>query len=250
MISKHLILCHPLLLLPSVFPSIRVFSNKSTFCIRWPNYWNFSFNISPSKGFSGLISFRIDGIDLLEVQGTLKSLLQHQNLQQFFKTSLWSNSHLYMTTCKSRALTIWTFVSKVMSLFFNMLCRFVTVFLPRNKHHLILWLKSPSSVILEPKKIKYANVSTFSPIYLPQSDGTRCHGLSFWMLSFKPAFLLSSFILIKRLLNSSSLSAIRVESSAFLQLLTFSHSLDSNLWFIQSDISHYILCLKAKWAVW
>ena len=155
-----------------------------------------------------------------------------------------------MTTCKAELWLCGPLVSKGMSLFFNMLCRFVTVFLPRNKRHLILWLKSPSSVILEPRKIKYANFPTFSPIYLPQSDGTRCHGLSFWMLSFKPAFLLSSFILIKKLLNSSSLSAIRVESSAFLQLLTFSHSLDSNLWFIQSGISHDVLCIKAKWAVW
>ena len=135
--SNHLILCHPLLVLPSIFPSIRVFSNESALCIRWPNYWSFSFNISPSNEYSGLVSFRMDWLDLLAVQGTLKSLLQHRSskasiLQHsaFFILQL---SHPYMTTGKTIALTRQTFVGKVMSLFFNMLSRLVIVFLPRSK---------------------------------------------------------------------------------------------------------------------
>ena len=139
--SNHLILCHPLLLLLSIFPSIRVFSNKSVLHIRWPKYWSFSFNISPSNEYSGPISFRIDWLDLLAVQGTLKSLLQHHSSKPsillhsaFFVVQL---SHPYMTTGKTIALTRWTFVGKVMSLLFNMLSRLVTAFLPRNKHLLI-----------------------------------------------------------------------------------------------------------------
>ena len=139
--SNHLILCHPLLLLPSIFPSIRVFSSDSVLHIRWPNYWSFSFSISPSNGYSGFISFRIDWFYLLAVQGTLKSLLQHCNskasiLQHsaFFMVKL---SHPYMTTGKTIALTMWTFVDKVMSLLFSILSRFVIAFLPRNKHLLI-----------------------------------------------------------------------------------------------------------------
>ena len=138
MSSNHLILCHPLLLLPSIFPSIRVFSNESALCIRWPNYWSFSFNISPSNEYSGLVSFRMDWLDLLAVQGTLKSLFQHHSskasiLQHsaFFILQL---SHLYMTIGKTIALTRWTFVGKVMSLLFNMLSRLVITFLPRSKH--------------------------------------------------------------------------------------------------------------------
>ena len=156
--SNHLILCQPLLLPPSIFPSIRVFSNKLVLCIRWPKYWSFSFNISSSKEHSGLISFRMDWLDLLAVQGTLKSLLQHHSSKEsilqcsaFFMVQL---SHLYMTTGKSIALTIWTFVRKVMSLLFNKLSRLVITFLPRSKHLLISWLQSPSAVILEPPKIK------------------------------------------------------------------------------------------------
>ena len=155
--SNHLILCRPLLLLPSVFPSIRVFSDESALCIRWPNYWSFSFNISPSNEHPGLISFSMDWLDLLAVQGTLKSLLQHHSskasvLQRsaFFIVQL---SHPYLTTGKTIALTRWTFVDKIMSLFFNMLSRLVMTFLPRNKHLLISWLQSPSAVILESKKI-------------------------------------------------------------------------------------------------
>ena len=154
--SNHLILCHPLLLLPSIFPSIRIFSNESALCIRWPKYWNFSFNISPSNEHSGLISFRMDWLDLLAVQGTLKSLLQHHGSKAsifqcsaFFIVQL---SHPYMTTGKTIALTRQTFVGKVMSLLFNMLSRLVITFLPRSKCLLISWLQSPSAVILEPEK--------------------------------------------------------------------------------------------------
>ena len=156
MSSNHLILCHPLLLLPSIFPRIRVFSNDSVIRIRWPKYWSFSFNISPSNEYSGLISFRMDWLDLLAVQGTLNSLLQHHSseasiLQRstFFIVQL---SHPYMTTGKTIALTRWIFVSKVMSLLFNMLFRLVIAFLPRGKCLLISWLQSPSAVILEPQK--------------------------------------------------------------------------------------------------
>ena len=151
--SNHLILCHPLLLLPSIFPSIRVFSSESAIHIRWPKYWSFSFNISPTNEHPGLISFRMDWLDLLAVQGTLKSLLQHHSskasiLQHsaFFIIQL---SHPYMTTRKPIALTRWTFVDKVMSLLFNMLSRLVVTFLSRNKHLLISWLQSPSAVILD-----------------------------------------------------------------------------------------------------
>ena len=165
--SNHLILCHPLLLPPSMFPSIRVFSNESVLCIRWPKYWSFSFNISPFNEYSVLISFRMDWLDLLAGQRTLKSLLQHHSakasiLQRsaFFIVQL---SQPYMTTGKTIALTRWTFVGKVMSLLFNMLPRLVIIFLPRSKHLLIAWLQSPSAVILEPKKIKSVTVSIVSP---------------------------------------------------------------------------------------
>ena len=154
--SNHLILCHFLFLPPSVFPSIRVFSNESGLHIRWPKYWSFSFSISPSSEYSGLISFRMDWFDLLVVQGTLKSLLQHHSSKaSIFQCSAFFIVHLshpYMTTGKTIALTRWTFVSKVMSLLFNMLSRLVITFLPRSKHLLISWLQSPSAVILEPQK--------------------------------------------------------------------------------------------------
>ena len=159
--SKHFIFCHPLLLLPSIFPSIRVFSDESALHLRWPKYW--SFNISPFNEYSGLISFRIDWFGLLAVQGTFKSLLQYHSskvsvLQHsaFFMVQL---SHAYLTTGKTIALIRWTFVGKVMSLLFNMLSRFAIAFLPRSKHLLISWLQSPSSVILEPKKIKSVTIS-------------------------------------------------------------------------------------------
>ena len=165
--SNHLILCHPLLRLPSIFPKIRVFSNESALHIRWPNYWSFSFNISPSNEHPGLISFRMDWLDLLAVQGTLESLLQHHSSKASILLSsvlfIVQLSHPYITTGKTIAVTRWTFVGKVMSLFFNMLSRLVITFLPRSKCLLISWLPSPSAVILEPPKIKSAIVSTVSP---------------------------------------------------------------------------------------
>ena len=152
--SNHHIPCHSFLLLPSIFPSIRVFSNESVLCIRWPKYWSFSFIISPSNDYSGLISFMTDWFDLLAVQGTLKSLLQyHSSKASIFQHSTFfmaQLSHPNMTTGKTRTLTIWTFVGKVMSLLFNMLSRLVIIFLPRSKRLLIPWLQSPSAVILEP----------------------------------------------------------------------------------------------------
>ena len=165
--SNHLIFCHPLLLLPPVFPSIRVFSNESTLRMRWPKYWSFSFSIIPSHEHPGLISFRMDWLDLLAVQGTLKSLLQHHSSKlsslrcsAFFTVQL---SYPYMTTGKTTALIRWTFVGKVISLLLNMLSRLIITFLPRSKHLLISWLQSPSEVILEPRKIKSDTVSTVSP---------------------------------------------------------------------------------------
>ena len=162
-IHVHLILCHPLLLLASIFPSIRVFSNESALHVRWPKYWSFSFSISPSNEYSGLISFTMDWLDLLAVQGTLKSFLQHHSSKA---SILWCSasfivqlSHPYMTTGKTIALTTWIFVGKVMSLLFNMLSRLVITFLPKSKCLLISWLKSPSAVILEPPKIKSVTVS-------------------------------------------------------------------------------------------
>ena len=164
--SNHLILCHPLLL-PSIFPRIRVFSNESALCIRWPKFWSFSFSINPSNEHSGLISFRMDWLDLLAVQGTLKSLLQHHSSKAsilqcsaFFTVQL---SHPHMSAGKTIALTRWTFVGKVMSLLLSILSRLVITFLPRSKCLLILWLQAPSVVILEPRKIKSDTVSPVSP---------------------------------------------------------------------------------------
>ena len=165
--SNHLILCHPLLLLPSIFLNIRIFPNESVFCTRWPKYWSFSFHISPSNEYSGLISFRIDWFDLLAVQGILKSLLQHHSSKApflrcstFFMVQL---SHPYMTTGKTIALTIHIFVDKIMSLLFNMLSKLVMAFLPRSKRLLISWLHLLSEVILKPKKIKSVIVSIVTP---------------------------------------------------------------------------------------
>ena len=170
MLSNCLILCRPLFLLPSIFPRIRVFSNESILCIIRTKYWSFSYIISPSNECSGLISFKMDWLDLIEVQGTLKHLLQHHSSKAsilrgsaYFIVQL---SYLYMTTGKTIALTRWTFVGKVMSLLFNMVSRFVTDLLPRSKHLLMSWLKSPSAVILEPKKMKSLTFSIVSPIYL------------------------------------------------------------------------------------
>ena len=165
--SSHLILCRPLLLLPLIPPSIRVFSNESTLHMRWPKYWSFSFTIIPSKEVPGLISFRMDWLDLLVVQGTLKSLLQHHSSKAsifwhsaFFTVQL---SHPYMTTGKTIALTRQTLVGKAMSLLLNILSRLVITFLPRSKRLLISWLQSPSAVILEPPKMKSDTVSPVSP---------------------------------------------------------------------------------------
>ena len=171
--SSHIILCRPLLL-PPIPPSIRVFSSESTLRIRWPKYWSFSFSVIPSYEHPGLISSRMDWLDLLAVQGTLKSLLQHHSSKAsilrcstFFIVQL---SHPYMTIGKTIALTRWTFVGKVMSLIFNILSRLVITFLPRSKCLLISWLQTPSAVILEPKKIKSATVSPFI-----------CHEVMGWM---------------------------------------------------------------------
>ena len=165
--SNCLIFCYPLLLLPSVFPSIRIFSNELVLLIRWPEYWSFSFSISPSNEYSGLISFKIDWFDLLAVQGTLKSLLQYHSskasILQHSAVFIVQLSHLYVTIGKTIALIRWTFVGKVLSLLFNMPSRFVVAFLPRSKHLLISWLQLLPAVILEPKKIKSVTVSIVSP---------------------------------------------------------------------------------------
>ena len=169
--SSHLILCRPLLLLPPIPSSIRVFSNESTLGMRWPKYWSFSFSISPSNEHPGLTSFRMDWLDFLAVQGTLKSLLQHHSSKaSIFQCSAFFTvqfSHPYMATGKTIALTRWTIVGKPMSLLFNMLSRLVITFLLRSKCLLISWLQSPSAVILEPQKIKSDTVSPVSPIYFP-----------------------------------------------------------------------------------
>ena len=217
--SNHLIL-FPLLLLHSVFPRIRVFCNELVLPIRWPKYWNFS--KSPSNVYSGLITFRIDWFDHLAVHQTLKSLLQQDSSKAII---LWWSaflmvqlSHLYMATGKTIALTRWTFVDNVMSLFFNILFRLIITFLPRNRNLLISRQQSPFAVILEPKKIKSVTVSpsVFHEVMRPDAMI-----LVLWMLSLKPAFSLSFFTFIKRLFSSSLLSTRRVVSTAYLSLLTF-----------------------------
>ena len=220
--SNHLILCCPLHLPPSIFPSIRVFSNESVLRIRWLKYWSFS--ISPSNEYSGLISFRTDLLDLLAVQRTFKSLLQHHSSKAsvlrcsaFFIVQL---SCPYMTTGKTIALIRWTFVGKVMSLLYNMLSKLIIEFLPRSKCLLISWLQSPYAVFLESKKIVCHYFCCF-PIYLPRSDGSKCHDLQFLNVSFKPASSLFSFTFIMRLFGFSSLSAKRVVTSVYLRLLIF-----------------------------
>ena len=191
--SNYLILCCPLILLPSIFPSPTVFSNESALCIRLPKYWSFSFNISASNEHPGPISFRMDWLDSFAVQETLKSLLQHHSWKAsilcsvFFTVQL---SHSYMTTGETTALTRWTFVGKVVSLLFNMLSRLVITFPPRSKNLLISWLQSPSAVILEPPKIKSDTVSTVSPSICYEGMGPDAMILVFWMLSFKPTFSL------------------------------------------------------------
>ena len=224
--SSHLILCHPHLLLSPIPPSNRVFSNESTLCMRWPKYWSFSFSVSPSNEHPGRISFRMHWLDLLAVQGTLKTLLQdHSSKASVLQCSAFFTvqcSHPYMTTGKTMALIRQTFVGKVMSLLFNMLSSLVTTFLPRSKHRLVSWLQSPSAGILEPPKIKSDTVSTVSPSISHEMMGPDAMILVFRMLSFKPTFSLSSFTFIKRLFSSSSLPAIKVVSFAYLRFCYFS----------------------------
>ena len=214
--SNHLILCGPLLLLPSIFPSIRVFSNESAICVRWPKYWSFSFNISPSSEHPRLISFRMDWLDLLAVQGTLKSLLQHHSskasiLQRsaFFIVQL---SHLYMTTGKTIALTRQTFVDKVMSLLFNMLSRLVITFLTRSKRFLISWLQSPSAVILEPPQNKVSHCLHCFPNYLPWSCGTGCHEYD-----VNCGFFIDGLIILRKLPSVPNLSVFNMEWLDFIK---------------------------------
>ena len=220
-LSNHIILCH-LLLLPSILPSITTFSNESALPIRWPKCWSFS--ISRSNKYSGMISFRIDWFDPLSAQWNLKSHFQHNSKASILQYSVFlmvQLSHLYMTIGKTIPLSIQTFVSQVMSLLFNMLSRFVIAFLPRSKGLLISWLQSLSAVILEPKKRKSVTASTFSSSIHQEVMGLDAMILAFCRLSFKPAFSLSSFTFIKKLFSCSSLSAIRVVSSAYLRLLIF-----------------------------
>ena len=216
---NHPILCYPLLL-PSIFPSIRVFSNELALRISWPKYESFSFSLS-NEHSSGLISFRTAWFDLAD-QKTLKSLLQHHSLKPsilwhsaFFTVQL---SHPYMTTGKTIALTALTFVGKVTSLIFNTL-KFVIAFLPRSNHLLISWQKSPSTVILEPKKMKSFIVSIFSSSICHEVMGPDAMMLVFWMLSLKPAFSQPPFTFIKRLFSSSWLYVIRLVLPAYLRLL-------------------------------
>ena len=189
MLSNHLMLCRPLLLLPSIFPSIRVFSNESALRMKWPKYWSFSFNISPSNEHPGLISFKMDWLDLSLLSKGLSRVFSNTTVQKcqilqcsaFFMVQL---SHPYMTTGKTIALTLHTHVGKVMSLLFHMLSRLVMVFLPRGKHLLISWLQSTCSLILEPKKIKSVTISIVSPYNCHEVMGLDAMMLVFWMLSF------------------------------------------------------------------
>ena len=233
MSSSHIILYCPLLLLPSMFPSIRVFSNELALRIRWLlKYWSFRFRISPSSECSGLISFRMDWLDLLVFQGTTKSLLQHHSSKAsdlqcsaFFIVQL---SLPYMTTGQTIALDRWTFVGKVMSLLLNMLFRLDITFLPGSKCLLTSWLQSPSAVILEPPKTKSVTVSIVSPSICHEVMGLDAMILVFWMLSCKPMFSLSSFTFIFCISQVIDIS---------------SSNLDSSLFFIHSSISHDVLCI-------
>ena len=242
--SNHLILCRSLLLLPSIFPSIRIFSHESAFRIKWPKYWSFSFSISPFNEHSGLISSRMNWLDLLVVQESQSNTTVKSSIichSAFFIVQL---LHPYMTTRKTIALTRWTFVDKVISLLLNILSSLVITFLPRSKHLLVSWLQSPSAVIWEPKKIKSATVSIVFPSICHEVMGPDAMIFVFLMLSFKPTLSVSPFTFIKRLFSSSSLSAIRVVSSVYLRLTDSSSSnLDSSLCFIQPSISHDVLCI-------
>ena len=185
--SNHLILCRPLLLLPPILPSIRVFSNESVLRIRWPKYWSFSFSISPSNEYPGLISFRMDWLDLLAVQRTLESspTPQFKSINSSAPSFLYSPTHIHTWLLKKTiAFTRRTFAGKAMTLLFNMLSRLIIAFLQRSKRLLISWLQSPSAVILEPPKNKVCHGFHCFPIYLPWSDGTGCHYLSFLNVEF------------------------------------------------------------------
>ena len=233
MSSNHLILCCLLLLLPSIFPSIfyngsfpRVFSNESVLHIRWPKYWSFSFSISSSNEYSGLVSFCIDCLIPLLSKGFSRVFTSTRvRKHEFFSghPSLWSNSHIHTWLLEKPVLTRWTFVGKVMSLLLNILSRLVITFLPRSKCLLLTamksWLQSPSAMILETKKMKSDTVSTVSPSISHEVMGPEAMIFIFWMLSFKSTFSLSYFTFIKRLFSSSLLSAIKVVSSAYLSLL-------------------------------
>ena len=220
MLSNQLILCCPLLLLPSIFPRIRVFSNELALHIRWPNYWSISFSISPFNEYSGFISFRNDWFDLLQSKG-LSRFFSSTTIQkhQFFDTqpSLWSSSYIHTWLLQKLPLTIWTFVSKVMSLLSNTLSRFVIAFLPRSKCLLISWLQSLLAVIWEPKKVKSVTTSTFCPSICHEVMGQHAMILVFWMLSFKSTFSLFH----QEVLISSLFSAFGVISPAYLRLLIF-----------------------------
>ena len=224
--SNYLILCRPLLFLPSIFTSIRGFSNILALCIRWPKYWRFSFSINPSNKYLGSISYRIDWFDLLAVQATLKSPLQCHSLKAsilrhsaFFMVQF---SHLYMTTGKAIALTIWTSVGKVMSLLFNMLSRFVIAFLPRSKSLLISWLQSQSAMILESKKIKSVTVSTFSP--------PNCHEMILSSVHFSRSVMSNSL----RPWTAACQASLSIPNSrSLLKLLSIESVMPS---------SHLILC--------
>ena len=248
--SNHLILCRFLLLLPSIFLSIRVFSNESFLRIRWSKYWSFSFSISPSNEYSGLISLRMDWLDLLAVQGTLKNLLQQHSskvsilqLSAFFVVQI---SYPYMTTGKTIALTRWTFVGKVMSLLLNMLSRLVIIFLTRSKRLLISWLQSPSAVILEPPKMKSVTVSVFPHLFamkwwdqMQWSKFSECWALS--QLFHSPLSLSSRgssifFAFCHKGVITCISEVIDISPS----------SLDSTLCFFQPSISHDVLCIEVK----
>ena len=247
MLSNHLILCCPLLLLPSIFPSSRVFSNELTLCIRWPKYWSFSLSISPFSEYSGLISFKMVWFDLLAVQGTLKSLLQHHSSKG---SILWHSAfymvqllHPYMTSGKTIALTLWIFASKVMSLLFNMLIRLATALLPRSKHLLIEWLQSPSAVILEPEKIKSVTVSTFSPFICHEVMGPDAMILLFCVFFTKEQFFHSALSLSSR--GSSVLHFLPLEGIICISEIIdiFPSNLDTSLSFIQPGILHDVHCI-------
>ena len=241
--SNHLILCHPLLLLPSIFPSIRVCSNESALRIRQPNYWSFSFNTSPSNEHPWLISFKMDWLDLLAVKGALKSLQHHSSKASILRCSalfIVQLSHPYVTTGKTIALIRWTFVGKVMSGLLNMLSGLVITFLPRSKRLLILMAALTIYSDFGAPKDKVCHCFYCFPIYLHEVMRLVAMILVFWMMSFKPTFSLSSFTFVKRLFRSSSLSYIRVLSSAYLRLLI----LLLTIWFhlVLHSAQHFSWC--------